>query len=196
MSCELDPTTGEVLRSTELRDAVMSLLPPLAIERHKEVMVQLPLSRPGSVDFVEVQYVPNGTVDQRLRLFVVETQPIKIEATEAAIRESTPYNEFRGIQKECRIDPETGEIQRYHEYAGMLDATQRTFLLDDDSRPFLRGQALITPADRLVEAIFGHHPLTEEETALNEAEGKLRAFTKDKLDALFGYFVELGVVDQ
>ncbi len=193
MSYGLDPETGEVLRSEQLRDAILSLIPPVAIKKQMDVEVQYPLPRPNSLSFVDIEYLPLEEEDNRLRLFVVETQSVLTNGAETTALRS--HREYRGTAKKCWIDPETGEIQQYYEAIGKLD-TWETFFVEDDPSPFLQGEEPTTHEEWLGQSIIGRRPKSNEESRFNELAYELQLFTKDKLDILFGYFVELGVVDQ
>lgn len=181
MRYELDPKTGEVLRSEQLRNTVMSLVPPIAVERQIDVEVHYPLPLANPLAFVSIEYWPLEDVD-RLQLTAVETEPVLVSGG------LLYHNEYRGTAKKCCIDPDNGNIQAYREAIGKLDTWATRFLEEDYTSHEQR-------QDRLVQSIF-ERPQSDEEAKFSEIEYKLRLFTKDKLDILFGYFVELGVVEQ
>lgn len=189
MSYELDPVTGEVLRSEQLRDATLSLVPQVAVEKKLDVQVRYPLPRP-SLSFVEVEYLPDAEDEEdRLRLFVIETQPVSVVDGEIVPRKHL------GTAKKCWIDPESADIQQYYEAVGELDYWGNYFI-EDNSLPMQPGQKPLTHDEWLVLSLLGRKPQSAEEAKFNELTNNLQSLTKDKLELLFGYFVELGVVDK
>lgn len=183
MSHEFDPDTGEVLVSTQLRDAALSLLPSLALKNALEVKLTYPIERKSGISFVDVEYEPSEAVS----VAVVETEKI-----ETSLDGKLTIAEYSGTRKTCVIILDTGEIDIYVEVTGKLNHNEYFVEDEYDPRPLEPSPEPKTPEERLIHTIWGT-PQSDADAFLESARWDVMMFTQEKLNVLFGHFVELGI---
>lgn len=186
MNHEFDQETGEILASTSLRDAALLLVPSLAVENGHQVHLRYPLGSTSGVSFLDVEYIPSETVCVEL----VETEQLPANTLAEATNPS-----YRGLKRSCTISLDSGEIDLYYEATGELDESW-SFIDDEDTAgPLEPAPEPTNPQERILHAIWGTPP-SEADAQLESLKWDLMMFTEEKLNVLFGRFVQLGVVEQ